>query len=174
MTIARFDPTGYTILYGLNSSKVDFQEEGHQRLMDYMSKDFSRPSQLLEQYVAKKMNPQTFELKADYEYTPADKTEIITALSSIHCYYLRQDAIIYNAIGDYLNVLLLQGEIPQEVYSNHGACDEDTASGGDAVWIWYYARFQALTKQFYHFTDRPKKSEDFYEEYKNSQSIKRG
>ena len=150
-------------LVAFRDSGYDYFDEGnyilfttdntHNYLFDYVAKDLSQLSKLLERYVSKRMDIATFDLNNDYQDNDNDSTEIKEMLMSLHPYYAHEyrEAII-KAIGYYFNDLL--------VYSSY------TGNSFKCIYRekWYIERFTELAAAFLR--EDEKYSEKFYGKYK--------
>lgn len=111
MSIVRFYSDGYKYLS--NQNVVDFFEERtHLHLLNYASSDvtykLAQLQSLLEQYILKRMNIETIELKQDYSHNDNEIAKIIELLCTIHPYYRYEPSkVITNTIGKYFNNLLV-------------------------------------------------------------------
>lgn len=91
--------SGYYVLFSADNT--------HNVLFDYITKDLSCLPELLEQYVAKKIDTTTFEQK-DCPHNDDDLMKMIEVLKSIHPYYKHEyKSVIKKAIENYFNSLLI-------------------------------------------------------------------
>jgi len=146
MARVRFGDNGYDY-FDAGNYVLFTADKTHKELFDYISKDLSKLPSLLREYIAKKMDIETFTL-TDYQYTDNDSLKIKEILTSLHPYYEHEyEKVFINAIGSYLNTLL--------VYSNpKNTYDEE----------WYLKRFKGLAKPFLKSRDINPKI--FYDKYK--------
>ena len=111
--------------------------EAHNDLFDYVSKDLSPLSNLLEEYVSKKMDTTTFEL-TDYQYNDDDTSKIEEVLTSAHPYYKHEyREVMKKVIGDYFNTCLIYSCYKERSFDSN-IIDER----------WYMKRFEALAPTF--------------------------
>jgi len=107
----RFGQDGYKV-YDQLKQVIFSGDSNHESLFDYVAKDVSELTQLLEDYVARRMDISTFELK-EYNEDYSEAIRIKNVLKNLHPYYNCsfnvRDTII-NALGDYINLLLIQAQ----------------------------------------------------------------
>jgi len=101
MAQVRFSNNGYD--YFDEMLVLFSSDKTHNLLLDYVAKDLSMLPGLLEQYVSKKINIDTFEL-TDYIYSATDIKEIEQTLVSFHPYYEQEFKNVFiNAVGNFIN-----------------------------------------------------------------------
>jgi len=105
MAYALFNENSYKY-FGENNCVLFSADNAHIHLFDYITKDLSCLSELLEQYILQRMDIATFELKEQ-----TNSTEYITRIKeillSVHPYYEHEyRKVILHEIGDYFNNLL--------------------------------------------------------------------
>lgn len=149
MYYASFSSNGYVFIDD-KRNEIFSEDKNHKRLFEYISKNSTHMSELLETYVSKHMNVETFELTN--HHCDDDSREILEAIKSHHIYYdmqvQRQENISENiysiecrrvfieAIGSYFNDLLVRAFIDYK-FSKTDICN-----------TWYTERFEALAKPF--------------------------
>jgi len=145
----RFNGNGYDYF---EKALISFRaDRTYNLLFNYVDIDLSLLPGMLEQYVSKRMDISTFELK-DYEYKDGDCKEIRELLASAHLYYKHEFMDVFvNAIGEYLNDLRIYTSYMEDSLDHE--YDESL----------YNQRFKALTAPFSAVED--KCLEDFYKKY---------
>ncbi len=143
MAYALFTENNYTY-FGKND-KVDFYADNtHYHLFDYITKDLSGLPKLLEQYIVKKINTTTFELK-EQANSAENINKIKEILVSAHPYYAHEyRKVIINAIGNYFNELLVYSCYHLKVISDQEILEKD----------WYTARITALMEPLLQVADK--------------------
>jgi len=133
---------------------VLFSEDAKRNfLLNYVAKDLSPLSGMLEKYVSKGLNISTFELTG-YVYDESDYAEIKELLTPIHPYYTHEFRdVLIKAIGDYFNDL--------RVYASYLNDTLDYVYDRE----WYTHRFKAITAPLLLATDSY--LEDFYNTYED-------
>lgn len=106
MAYALFNENSYEYLD--ENNRILFSiDNTHIHLFDYITKDLSCLSELLERYILQKIDIETFELKEQTNDT-SNISRIREILTSAHPYYIHEyRKVILNAIGDYFNKLLV-------------------------------------------------------------------
>lgn len=106
MAYALFNENSYKYL-DENNCILFSTDNTHFHLFEYITKDLSCLSELLEQYILQKIDIETFELKRQTNDT-SNLSRIKEILASAHPYYIHEyKTVIINAIGDYFNKLLV-------------------------------------------------------------------
>lgn len=107
MVYVGFDDKGYD-LFDEGNYVLFTSNNSHADLFDYITKDLSALSKLIEQHISKRMDIETFELKDCQD--DEELVQIIKILQSTHPYFkcekICRDTIIYE-IGNYFNDLLI-------------------------------------------------------------------
>lgn len=133
MALVRFGDNRYDY-FNKNNYILFSADDTHNYLFDYVASDLSCLSKLLEQYISKKINITTFELKNNSN-SIENIYKIKEILVSAHPYYRHEyKKTIIKAIGNYFNELLLYS-----VYTQNTLCRDCTLAQE-----WYYQRFRAL------------------------------
>lgn len=147
-----FSDSGYD--YCSNDYHVLFTEDKeHSHLFDYVSKDLSQLPMLLEEYVSKKMDITTFDLKSNYRYDDTDRFEIIEILKSLHPYYEHEYFHVFiKAIGEYFNSSLLHSNYINKIFDN------------PYTEKWYLKRFKEIAP-FLNMEDNYRYPDKYYTEY---------
>lgn len=140
MSLVCFGDSGYS--YCAQGRYVSFEEDNkHELLFQYVSKDISWLPALLENYIAQRMDITSYTLKG---YTPKtkDDEEIFSALRPLHRYFEHESRkALVNAIGHYFNALIIRT-------NDRGSTDFTRIIKGkshDEWRSWYIERFNALT-----------------------------
>lgn len=109
-----YDNNGFLLFADNNDTYEDENEKiSHYFLFEYASADLSKLPEYFNDYITKKMDTTTFELK-DYADDYEDIDRIKNILISAHPYYKTNEMykkIIINTIGNYFNKLLLYSAI---------------------------------------------------------------
>jgi len=153
MGIAQFRSEGYS--YSRKGQPNLFaSDKQYDLLFEYVSKDLSKLPLLLEAYVSKKMDIDTFEL-TDHVYSEKDFAEIKKILFPLHPYYRHEfDKVFINTIGKYFNAMLMA--------CKDFECEEDG----------YKERFRELTKPLLKpFDTAPQDYWTSYEEQTGSNAV---
>lgn len=107
MGYALFNENSYKYLDEKNGDILFSTDNTHLQLFDYIAKDLSCLSGLLEEYILQIIDIETFELKRQTNDT-GNISKIKEILASAHPYYIHEyRKIIINEIGDYFNKLLV-------------------------------------------------------------------
>lgn len=107
----------------------------HDELFDYIARDISKLTTLLEQYFAKRMDIATFELSS-MQHDNEELEEIKAILIQAHPYYKYEyKNVILNAIGEYFNSLLKYAVASYRMSSNRITQE------------WHRERFVCLTRE---------------------------
>lgn len=106
MAYVRFDDNGYRY-YDDSNSLLFSSDNSHNFLFDFVDKDLSCLPELFEQYVSKRIDPETFDIKKNSN-TYDDYNRIKDILKSAHPFYEHEYIrIIIDTIGNYFNNLLI-------------------------------------------------------------------
>lgn len=128
-----FGDNGYDY-FNKNNCILFSTDNTHDYLFNYIADDMSSLPELLEKYITERINPSTFELK-NHANNIEDINSIKEILISAHPYYKYEyKKVIINAIGNYLNQLLIYSVYNQKKLISDYPLNQK----------WYYSIFHAL------------------------------
>lgn len=155
MGYALFNENSYKYLDEKNGDILFSTDNTHLHLFDYIAKDLSCLSGLLEEYILQIIDIETFELKKQTNNTN-HISKIKEILASAHPYYIHEyRKVIINGIGDYFNKLLVYSSFNLESISKSKIEKKE----------WYTKRITALMKPLLQVGDTY--PADFYNNLKN-------
>lgn len=169
MATVRFEKDRYDFYIG-GYAPFSSDNNRHDLLFNYVNKDLSQLPVLLEGYISKALDIRRFDLTG-YRYSKNDAAQINDILMSLHPYYkfdyeFNHYSTFINAIGEYLNVLLLNASWKEE---------DGRFAGFERLYEreeereWYNKRFSILTEPYLDFflsDDSSHPKNKFYEKYR--------
>jgi len=134
MAYIRFNNNGYE--YHSKARYLLFTANNtHDYLFDYVNKDLSPLSELLKQYISKRINTRTLELKRNSPHEHNELNEIKKILADAHPFYKHEyKNVIARAIGDYFNTQFLY------------LCFHESTVCSDPSEKWYSERINELLR----------------------------
>lgn len=164
MATVRFEKDRYDFYIG-GYAPFSSDNNRHDLLFNYINKDLSQLPVLLEGYVSKALDIRSFDLTG-YRYSKDDAAQINDILMSLHPYYkfdyeFNHYSTFINAIGEYLNALLINASWKEE---------DGRFAGFERLYEreWYIKRFSILTEPYLDFfrpDDSSHPQNKFYEKY---------
>ncbi|QRN84860.1 hypothetical protein JR334_07720 [Clostridia bacterium] len=152
--LVKFTNHGYSYTDVDGTSFYDEDKE-HKGLFDFLDADLSSLPKILESYISKIIDKETFKLTG-YEPSYNDLRDVDYVLDYIHPYFeINSSEEINNAIADYFNALLLQRSYSEDDYTYSPIYDEK----------WYMETLSALLKDCYYENEKEKHIKSFYENY---------